>query len=89
MSMARPEVTGKGIQRWYTKSQLAARYSTCERTIERWVLAGQFPAGIRMPPDGKWYRWYWSDATIADYESRLIRDVQIRESTEAPASTAA
>jgi len=82
--MARAEVTGKKIQRWFTKRQLADRYSTCERTIERWIAAGQFPPGTRMPPDGKWYRWYWSDVTIADYESRLISDVQIRESTEAP-----
>jgi hypothetical protein len=84
--MARPEITGKKIQRWFSKSQLAARYNVCTRSIERWVKGGKFPLGVRMPNG----RWAWSDVTIELHERALVSSRQL-PSTEAPAqaSTAA
>jgi len=66
--MARPEITGKAIQRWFSKSQLASRYNVCTRSIERWVKGGKFPVGVRMPNG----RWAWSDIAIEAHERSLV-----------------
>jgi len=55
------------ILRWYSKRQLADRYSVSTRSIERWTEAGKFPAGTRMPSG----HWYWSDLDIEEHERKL------------------
>jgi hypothetical protein len=83
--MARPEITGKRIRRWFSKRQLADRYSVATRTVDRWVAAGKFPAGIQWPNK----RWYWSDIQVEDHERSLVGGRPLPESEPAQASTAA
>jgi predicted DNA-binding transcriptional regulator AlpA len=56
------------VQRWFSKRQLGDRYSVCTRSIDRWVAAGRFPAGTKMPTG----RMYWSDREIEKYERQLV-----------------
>jgi hypothetical protein len=73
------------IRRWYSKRQLADRYSVSTRSIERWAEAGKFPPGTQWPNK----RWYWSDRDIEEYERRLIGGRQIPKSTGPELGTAA
>jgi len=68
MQQIQANVTGKKIQRWYSKRQLGDRYSVSTRSIERWVEAGKFPAGTQWPNK----RWYWSDREIEAHERSLV-----------------
>jgi predicted site-specific integrase-resolvase len=68
------------IRRWYSKRQLADRYSVSQRSIERWAEAGRFPVGTQFPNK----RWYWSDRDVENYERALAAGRQIRKSTEPP-----
>ena len=76
--MARPEITGRAIQRFFTKAQLAFRYSTSTRTIERWAKSGRLPPPTIMP--GGW--WAWPDREIEQNERNHFAR-HIPESTEA------
>jgi hypothetical protein len=70
--MARPEITGKRVQRFFTKRQLADRYSTCVRTIERWAKSGRLPPPIIMPNG----RWGFPDCEIeANERDRFARQI--------------
>ena len=60
--------TQSKIQRWYSKREVAARYGTCMRTIERWAKAGQFPRGRQLANR----RWFWSDAEIEAHERGFV-----------------
>jgi predicted DNA-binding transcriptional regulator AlpA len=66
--MTRPEITGKKIQRFYSKRQLADRYNTCTRSIDRWVKAGRFPQPIRLPNG----HHAWADTVIEAHERSFV-----------------
>src|SRR5258707_1010971 len=47
----------KKNQRWLSKSEVAARFGVCSKSVERWgKLNGKFPAGRQLPNT----RWVWS-----------------------------
>lgn len=56
------------IQKWYPTRQVAARYGTSTRTIERWVKAGKFPRPTQMPNGHN----YWADFVIEAHERSLL-----------------
>jgi hypothetical protein len=60
--------TQSKIQRWYSKRELAQRYGTCMRTIERWAESGKFPRGRLLPNR----RWAWTDVEIEQHERGLV-----------------
>jgi hypothetical protein len=56
------------ISRWYSKRQVADRYSVSTRTVDRWRESKRFPIGTQMPTG----RWYWSSCDIEKYEQQLV-----------------
>jgi hypothetical protein len=57
--------TAAPAKKWFTKKRLAERYDTTTRSIDRWVVAGKFPAPDGRLPSG----WpIWADTTIAKHE---------------------
>jgi hypothetical protein len=59
----------KEILRWYRKKQLAERYSTTTRTVDRWVDAGKFPVPDGRLPNGA---PLWADTTIENHERKSV-----------------
>ena len=55
------------LQKWFSKTEVAARYNICPRTVERWVAAGQFPAGVLFNK-----RWRWPVTVIESHERALV-----------------
>jgi hypothetical protein len=55
----------KPTARWFRKKQLAERYSTTTRTVDRWIVGKKFP-----PPDGRLPNGapLWADNTIEEHE---------------------
>jgi predicted site-specific integrase-resolvase len=58
----------KTIEKWFPKREVANRYGTCARTIERWVKSGRFPPPTRMPNG----RDYWPNTVIDAHERSLV-----------------
>jgi hypothetical protein len=59
----------KDILRWYRKKQLAERYSTTTRTVDRWVEGKKFPAPDGRLPNGA---PLWADTTIESHERKRV-----------------
>jgi len=56
-------------QKYYAKSDLAARYSVRVRSIERWIIRKRFPPpDIELPNGHK----RWSDATVEAHEKASV-----------------
>jgi hypothetical protein len=59
----------EAISRWFRKKQLAERYSTTTRTVDRWVEAKRFPAPDGRLPNGA---PLWADTTITSHERKSV-----------------
>jgi hypothetical protein len=59
----------EATSRWYRKKQLAERYSTTTRTVDRWVEAKKFPAPDGRLPNGA---PLWADTTIENHERKSV-----------------
>jgi hypothetical protein len=66
--------------RWFRKKQLAERYSTSTRTVDRWIEGGKFP-----PPDGRLPNGapLWGFATVEDHERKSVVRATAREGATA------
>jgi hypothetical protein len=57
------------ISRWFRKKQLAERYSTTTRTLDRWVEAKKFPAPDGRLPNGA---PLWANTTVEKHERNSV-----------------
>jgi hypothetical protein len=70
-------------KRWYRKAQVATRYDSCDRTIDRAVEDGRlpppkFPLGNKVP--------YWDGDELDAHDRNLA--ARMPRKSEAPAQTA-
>lgn len=52
-------------KKFYAKGELASRYATTPRSLERWVAAGRYPPPDLELPNG---RKRWSDNLVESHE---------------------
>jgi hypothetical protein len=63
----------KPTSRWFRKKQLAERYSTTTRTVDRWVGSKKFPAPDGRLPNGA---PLWADTTVENHERNAVTSWQ-------------
>jgi hypothetical protein len=63
----------QATSRWYRKRQLAERYSTTTRTVDRWVENKKFPAPDGRLPNGA---PLWADTTIERHERDSVANAK-------------
>jgi hypothetical protein len=59
----------EATSRWFRKKQLAERYSTTTRTVDRWVEAKKFPAPDGRLPNGA---PLWGVDTVESHERNSV-----------------
>jgi hypothetical protein len=57
------------VNRWFSKSEIVARYGITSRTLERWLKSERFPEADLHLPGGQ---PRWSDVAIEAHERGLV-----------------